>query len=141
MDTVQAWPSTHMAVVGSSLGGYYATWVAQHKQCKAVLLNPAVFPDQTLEQYIGEQTSWHNPEEAFFFRREYIQELRDLRAASDVAPAPQLGIFAKGDELLDWRQMVARYPEAEHVILEGSDHALSDFETHISRVLDFLDLA
>lgn len=140
MDTVQTWPGAHMAVVGSSLGGYYATWVAQHKQCKAVLLNPAVFPDQTLEQYIGEQTIWHNPEEAFFFRREYIQELRDLRAASDVAPAPQLGIFAKGDELLDWRQMVARYPEAEHVILEGSDHAISDFETHISRVLDFLDL-
>ncbi len=53
-----------------------------------------------------------------------------------MSPSAAAGHFAKG-ELLDWRQMVARYPEAEHVILEGSDHALSDFETHISRVLDF----
>ena len=138
---VHDWPSAQMAVVGSSLGGYYATWVAHHKQCKAVLLNPAVWPDQSLEQYIGQQTSWHNPEEAFYFQRAYIQELRDLALHEHPAPAAQLGIFAKGDEVLDWRQMVARYPQAEQVILEGGDHAISDFESHISRVLDFLDLA
>ena len=96
---------------------------------------------QTLEQYIGQQTSWHNPEEAFYFQRAYIQELRDLALHDHPAPAAQLGIFAKGDEVLDWRQMVARYPQAEQVILEGGDHAISDFESHISRVLDFLDLA
>ena len=114
---VRDWPSAQMAVVGSSLGGYYATWVAHHKQCKAVLLNPAVWPDQSLEQYIGQQTSWHNPEEAFYFQRAYIQELRDLALHDHPAPAAQLGIFAKGDEVLDWRQMVARYPQAEQVIL------------------------
>lgn len=140
MATVHDWPSAQMAVVGSSLGGYYASWVAHHKQCKAVLLNPAVYPDQTLEHYIGEQTSWHNPEEAFFFQRAYIQELRDLNVQAHPAAAPQLGIFAKGDEVLDWRQMVARYPEAEQVILEGSDHAISDFDAQLSRILDFLDL-
>lgn len=141
MQAVKDWPSQQMAVVGSSLGGYYATWVAHHKQCKAVLLNPAVWPDQSLEQYIGQQTSWHNPEDAFFFKPEYIQELRDHALHDHAAPAEQLGIFAKGDEVLDWRQMVLRYPQAEQVILEGGDHAISDFESHISRILDFLDLA
>jgi len=141
MHAVQDWPSERMAVIGSSLGGYYATWVAHHKQCKAVLLNPAVWPDQSLEQYIGQQTSWHDPEEAFFFKREYIQELRDLALHEQAAPAPQLGIFAKGDEVLDWRQMVARYPQAQQVVLEGGDHAISDFDSHLSHILDFLDLA
>lgn len=140
MTHVKDWPSAQMAVIGSSLGGYYATWVAHHKKCKAVLLNPAVWPDHSLEQYIGEQTSWHDPQEAFFFKPEYIQALRDLALHEQPAPAAQLGIFAKGDEVLDWRQMVARYPQAEQVILEGGDHAISDFDSHISRILDFLDL-
>lgn len=140
MAQVQDWPSAQMAVVGSSLGGYYASWVAHHKQCKAVLLNPAVWPDHSLEQYIGQQTQWHDPGEAFYFQRAYIQELRELALHDAPAPAAQLGIFAKGDEVLDWRQMVARYPEAEQVIVEGGDHALSDFDSHLSRILDFLDL-
>lgn len=140
LQAVQDWPSAQMAVIGSSLGGYYASWVAHHKQCKSVLLNPAVWPDHTLEQQIGEHTSWHHPEEAFFFKPEYIQELRDLALHEQPAAAAQLGIFAKGDEVLDWRQMVSRYPQAEQIILEGGDHALSDFDSHISAILDFLDL-
>jgi len=141
MAEVQDWPSEQMAVVGSSLGGFYATWVAHQKHCKSVLLNPAVYPEHTLEQHIGQQTHWHNPEEAFFFKPEYIQQLRDLSLRDQPATAAQLGIFAKGDEVLDWRQMVARYPEAEQLVLEGGDHAISDFEIHLSRILDFLDLA
>ncbi|MGE8397629.1 MAG: YqiA/YcfP family alpha/beta fold hydrolase [Comamonas sp.] len=141
MAHVTDWPSERMAVIGSSLGGYYATWVAHHKPCKAVLLNPAVWPDHSLEHYIGQQTSWHDPQASFFFKPEYIQELRDLALHEQPAAAAQLGIFAKGDEVLDWRQMVARYPQAEQVILEGGDHAISDFDSHLSRILDFLDLA
>ncbi|MBF6631154.1 MAG: esterase [Comamonas sp.] len=141
MAQVQDWPSAQMAVVGSSLGGYYATWVAHHKQCKAVLLNPAVYPDHSLEHHIGHHTSWHDPAEAFYFQPAYIQELRELGLHAQPATAAQLGIFAKGDEVLDWRQMAARYPEAEQVILEGGDHAISDFDSHLSRILDFLDLA
>ncbi|MEG0412942.1 MAG: YqiA/YcfP family alpha/beta fold hydrolase [Comamonas sp.] len=141
MAHVQDWPSAQMAVIGSSLGGYYATWVAHQKHCKSVLLNPAVYPDHSLEHHIGQQTSWHNPQEAFFFKPEYIQELRELALHDLATTAPQLGIFAKGDEVLDWRQMAARYPEAEQVILEGGDHAISDFDSHISRILDFLNLA
>ena len=140
LEQVQDWPSAQMAVIGSSLGGYYASWIAHQKKCKAVFLNPAVWPDHSLEQYIGEHTHWHDPAEAFFFKPEYIQELRDLALHEAPAPAAQLGIFAKGDEVLDWRQMVARYPQAEQVILEGGDHALSDFDSHVSHILDFLDL-
>ncbi|HNW03716.1 MAG TPA: YqiA/YcfP family alpha/beta fold hydrolase, partial [Burkholderiaceae bacterium] len=72
------WPQTAMAVVGSSLGGFYATCVAENVGCKAVLLNPAVHPARDLAKYIGEQTSWHDPQERFFFRPEFVDELQAL---------------------------------------------------------------
>ena len=68
------WPHASMAVVGSSLGGYYASWVAQQTGCPSVLLNPATQPANTLERYIGEQTAWHDPAERFFFRAEFVDE-------------------------------------------------------------------
>jgi len=138
---VADWPEATMAVVGSSLGGYYASYVAQRKRCKSALLNPAVFPDQTLAQYIGTQPQWHNPEEAAFFRAEYIDELRAL-STRDLPPAgPQLGIFCTGDEVLNWRDMVQRYPQAQQHIVEGGDHAISDFARHLPVLMEFLDLA
>ncbi len=129
-----------MAVVGSSLGGFYATRVALETGCRAVLLNPAVDPARDLAKYIGEQTAWHNPEERFFFRPEYVDELRALACGTLPHPERVLAIIAKGDELLDWREMVARYPGVHLKLLEGSDHALSDFDEHIDEVIAHLQL-
>lgn len=135
-----AWPDQRMAVIGSSLGGYYASWVAQHKRCTSVLLNPACDPARDLAQYIGEQSSWHNPEERFFFRAEYVDELRALDVRALGPAGAELLIVAKGDETLDWREAVARYPTAEQLVLEGGDHALSNFGELLARVLTFCAL-
>ena len=133
------WPRDTMAVVGSSLGGFYATWVAAITGCPAVLLNPAVNPARDLEKYIGEQTAWHDPQNHFFFRPEFIDELRVLECPGQPCPERVLALVAKGDEVLDWREMVGRYPGAHIHLLEGGDHALSDFATaHIDAVFDFL---
>ena len=136
------WPKQRMAGVGSSLGGYYASWVAQQMRCPSVLLNPAVNPARDLAQYIGTQTAqWHAPDEHFFFAPEFVAELRafDVR---DAPPAgPQMAIVAKGDEVLDWREMVARYPQARLQLLDGGDHGLSDFASHIEGIVQFLQLA
>ncbi|GAA4005725.1 alpha/beta fold hydrolase [Comamonas faecalis] len=140
-DGIAGWPSARMAVVGSSLGGYYASAVAQRMHCKSVMLNPAVDPARDLAHYIGEQSSWHTPEERFFFRAEYIDELRALDVRGQPQAAPELLVAARGDELLDWREMVARYPQAQHIVLPGGDHALSDFEQVLAPVFAFLDLA
>ncbi|GAB2737662.1 hypothetical protein GCM10027019_16890 [Melaminivora jejuensis] len=138
------WPGARMAVIGSSLGGFYASWVAHHKGCPSVLLNPSTDPAGTLARHIGEQTAWHNPEDRFFFRPEYIDELRawDVRDARGQGSAgPQLLIAAQGDEVLDWRTMVARYPQARQLVLPGGDHALSNFPELIGQVMEFCDLA
>jgi len=145
MDLVSAgiadWPHATMAVVGSSLGGYYATWVAQQMGCPSVLLNPAVHPARDLERYIGEQSSWHDPAERFFFEPRFIDELRALDVGAQSPAGPQLAVIAKGDELLDWREMVARYPQAQLRLLDGGDHALSDFAEHLPALAQFLQLA
>jgi uncharacterized protein len=145
MNGIARWPQdagfARMAVVGSSLGGFYATVVAERLGCRAVLLNPAVDPARDLTRHIGEQTSWQNPDEHFFFAPEFVEELRALHAGPLRAPRNYLAVVAKGDEVLDWREMTARYAGAHIELLEGGDHALSDFDTHVPLILDFLQLA
>ncbi|WP_101046857.1 YqiA/YcfP family alpha/beta fold hydrolase [Macromonas nakdongensis] len=135
------WPRDRMAVVGSSLGGFYATRLALETGCRAVLLNPAVDPARDLAKYIGEQTAWHDPEERFFFRPEYVDELRALAGGALPQPERVYAVVAQGDEVLDWREMVGRYPGVHLKLLAGSDHALSDFDDHIDEVVAHLRLA
>jgi predicted esterase YcpF (UPF0227 family) len=134
------WPHDSMAVMGSSLGGFYATWVAEQTGCKAVLLNPAVDPARDLAKYIGEQTCWQEPQETFFFEPGFIDELRTLTCTAITRPERYLALIAKGDELLDWREANARYAGAQIRLLEGGDHAISDFEAHLPALLAFLGL-
>ena len=135
------WPTDRMAVIGSSLGGFYATWFAETRGCHAVVLNPAVHPARDLAKYIGEQTSWHDPKQRFFFRAEFVGELRGLEQGKLQDPARYMAVIAKGDEVLDWREMAGRYAGARLKLLEGGDHALSDFELHLPNLLAFLQLA
>jgi predicted esterase YcpF (UPF0227 family) len=139
---IRDWPRDQMAVVGSSLGGFYATHIAAITGCRAVLLNPAVRPERDLERYIGDQTLWHSPDDHFFFRPQYIDELGALQSGPLPHPERCMAVIAKGDEVLDWREMTARYPGSALRLLEGGDHALSDFETaHLPAVVAFLQLA
>lgn len=144
-DEIAGWPSKpgyqSMGVIGSSLGGFYATAVAEQAACKAVLLNPAVEPARDLARYIGEQTAWNNPEEHFFFEPHFVDELKAQQAGPLKTPQNYFAIVAKGDEVLDWREMTARYAGAHIRLLEGGDHALSDFDRHLPAILDFLALA
>ena len=141
MDGIASWPRGRMAVVGSSLGGFYATYVAQACDCRAVLLNPAVDPARDLARHIGEQTAWHDPAQRFFFEPRYIDELRALEAGPLRHPENYFAVIAKGDEVLDWREMTARYAGCRIKLLEGGDHALSDFDSHIGEVFGFLGLS
>jgi predicted esterase YcpF (UPF0227 family) len=134
------WPRASMAVMGSSLGGFYATHVAETCGCKVVLLNPAVNPARDLAKYIGEQTAWHDPNERFFFEPRFVDELRDLEHGPVARPDNYFAVIAKGDEVLDWREMTGRYPAARIKLLEGGDHAISDFDRYLPETMDFLAL-
>jgi len=140
-ETTASWPREGMAVVGSSLGGFYATCLAEETGCRAVLLNPAVDPARDLARFIGEQSSWHDPAEHFYFAPEFVDELRALERGPVAHPERYFAVIAKGDEVLDWREMTGRYPGVRTRLLEGSDHGLSDFDEYLAEVLAFLRLA
>ncbi len=134
------WPHNRMAVIGSSLGGFYATAFAEQTGCLAVLLNPAVDPARDLAAYIGEQKAWHG-EDRFHFHAEFIDELLALAPPAQLTrPERYFAVIAKGDEVLSWREMSARYAGCRVRLSEGSDHALSDFDMHLPSVLAFLGL-
>lgn len=139
-ERIVAWPRENMAVIGSSLGGFYASVVAELMQCHAVLLNPAVEPARDLATYIGETTAWHSNDK-FFFREEFVDELRVMRPVKITRPERYFAIIAKGDEVLDWREMASRYEGCHIKLLEGGDHALSDFDDHLPEIVRFLEIA
>jgi predicted esterase YcpF (UPF0227 family) len=137
---IAAWPRDAMAVVGSSLGGFYATVLAERVGCRAVLLNPAVDPARDLAGQVGETTAWHSDDRVVFEPR-FVDELTRMRPPAITRPERYFAIIAKGDEVLDWREMTARYAGCRIELLEGGDHALSDFEPqHLSDVLRWLGL-
>jgi predicted esterase YcpF (UPF0227 family) len=139
LQRVLAWPAANMAVIGSSLGGFYAGVVANRVGCRAVLLNPAVDPARDLAAHIGPTKAWHS-DESFFFRPEFIDELRALAPSAPPGVAPCLAIIAKGDEVLDWHEMRTHCAACRVELLEGGDHALSDFDAHLSDIVAFLGL-
>jgi predicted esterase YcpF (UPF0227 family) len=142
------WPAETTAVIGSSLGGFYARGFSLQKNCRAALLNPAVFPARDLARYIGEQTAWHDPEERFFFQPGFVGELlaqqSTLARLATQCPASADSLFAivaKGDEVLDWREMLHFCQGGTVRLLPQGDHAISDFDHHMDALFQFLNLA
>lgn len=135
------WPAATAGVIGSPLGGFYATVAAEEFGLRAVVVNPAVDPARDLAAHIGRQTAFHRPEESFDFKPEYVDELRAMTPGPTLArPREILAIVAKGDEVLDWREMAARYARGPLKLVAGSDHGLSDFEDHLPDLLRHLGL-
>ena len=139
LDRVTGWPTARSGVIGSSLGGFYATALAERLGWRAALLNPAVDPARDLQSHIGEITAWHS-DERFFFRAEFIEELRALAPPALTRLERYFALIAKGDEVLSWAEMAARCRGARIQLLEGGDHALSDFDRHLPAVMAFFGL-
>jgi len=127
-----------IVIIGSSLGGFYTNYLAKKYQCKGITLNPAVYAARELEPHVGMMTAYDS-EEPFDFKAEYIGELRALQVDPITDPKRYFLIAAKGDELLDWKEMAAFYPGAKQLILEGSDHGISDYANHLPAVIDFIE--
>ncbi|MNK30430.1 esterase YqiA [compost metagenome] len=125
-----------LTVIGSSLGGFYATWIAEQLGCKAVLLNPAVQAARDLATQVGEHHMYHS-DAPFVFLPEYVDELAAIHAPRITLPDRYFLVAATGDEVLDWREMRDRYAGCRQRIVQGSDHGLSDFAEWMPEVLEF----
>ena len=126
-------------LVGSSLGGYYATWLAERHDLPAILVNPAVLAYLSLEPYIGRQTNLYTGE-SFDFTAAHVAELRALEVQSITRPERYWLMVETGDEVLDYRHAVIKYRGARQTVIEGGDHGFSRWDEHLDEILRFAGL-
>jgi predicted esterase YcpF (UPF0227 family) len=127
-----------ICLVGSSLGGFYATYLAEKHGAKAVLINPAIEPHEGLRAYLGAQKNLHTGE-PYELTDAHLRDWQRL-SVETVTPARYLLIVETGDEVLDYRAAVRRYAGAEQVVVQGGDHSLQSFGDHLPRILQFAGL-
>ena len=125
-----------ITLVGSSLGGFYATHLAEKRGWKAVLVNPAVHAHQLMRGALGPQTNWHSGEK-WELTEAHLAELAALDVPAITRPERYLLLAQTGDEVLDYRDAVAYYAGAKQIIEEGGDHGFAGFERHFQTILDF----
>ena len=125
-----------LAFIGSSLGGYYATHLAERLGARAVLVNPAVRPYDDLAPYKGTQVNMYSGER-FEVTDAHFAELRALAVARITRPARYFPLVQSGDEVLDWRAAVEHYGGAWQYVQGGGDHAFQGFEAQIPAIVRF----
>lgn len=124
-----------LTLLGSSLGGFYATYLAERLDCRAVLINPAITPHIGLEAYLGTQKNLHTGA-PYELTRAHLEGWRALWVER-IDPERYLLLLETGDEVLDWRAAARKYEGARTVIRDGGDHSLRSFPEHMGRILAF----
>ena len=125
-----------LTFVGSSLGGFYATHLAETYGAKAVLINPAVHPDRDLAAYVGAQRNPYTGE-AYELTAGHFAELSAFKVARIARPQRYLLLVQTGDEVLDYRVAVAFFAGAWQLVQGGGDHTFHDFAVQIPVILRF----
>ena len=125
-----------LTLVGSSLGGFYATVIAERLGCKAALLNPAVHPHTHLTRYLGAQRNLYTGE-SFELTMDHVTDLRSLDPPAITKPERYWVFLETGDEVLDYREAVAFYEGALHAVTRGGDHSLTTFPEHVPDIVDW----
>jgi len=137
LDDLIASSSSPVKLIGSSLGGFYATWLAEKHDLKAILVNPCVACESKLDGLVGQtQKNWHSGDE-YVFSADHVAELQAYAVAAITRPSRYLLLVETGDSVLDYREAVAYYADAEQVVLEGGDHGFTRFIDYIPAILAF----
>jgi hypothetical protein len=128
-----------IGLVGSSLGGYLSTWLNDQYGYKAVLVNPAIKPDELLADYLGKQVNPYT-NETYFLEAQHMAELQALAIATITSPEDLWLLQQEGDEVLDYRQAVEKYAQSKQIVEKGGDHSFVDFERYPEQIIQFLNL-
>ena len=129
-------PLDDVTLIGSSLGGHYATWIAERHGVRAVLINPAIAPHRLLAAALGPQKNLYTGE-TYELTRTHLEELRALEVERISRPEHYLLIVAMGDEVLDSRVALEKYRHAVQIVHPGGDHGFAEFARYVDAVIDF----
>ncbi len=140
MDQLQRLLAPHdpdaITLVGSSLGGFYATWLTEHTGCRAVLINPAITPHQGLRAYLGPQQNLYTGER-YTLTEDHLAQLAGFQVSRPSRLDRLLLLHTTGDELLDWRVAVDHFRGCRQIVIDGSDHGFAEFGDYLDCVLEF----
>ena len=131
-------PPESITMVGSSLGGFYSSYLAERHDLRAVLINPAVYPHKDLRAYLGTQRNLHT-QRLYELTEAHLLQWEMLYLPT-VRPQRYLLLVETGDEVLDYREALKKYRGARLVVIEGGDHSLISFPEHIPLILEFAGL-
>ena len=123
-----------VVLVGSSLGGFYATYLSEQLGCRSIVINPAITPHIGLKNYVGLQKNLYTNEE-YEFTNQHLEQLEIMHTPRLENPKRLLLMHTTGDELLDWRVALQFYKDSKRLIVSGSDHGFSNFEDYVDIVL------
>ncbi len=125
-------------IIGSSLGGFIAMYLAEKYKAKCILLNPAVDPVNQLKQFIGKNTNFYTNEE-YDFTLENLNKLRKYYV-DDLSTVPILVFVNADDELIDYKKTVAFFSGIKEVkVLNHGGHIFSNLEEIKDDILDFYE--
>ena len=136
-DLIQARGNRPLGLIGSSLGGFFAYAMAERYGLPAVLINPAAYPYDLMNEYLGTQTNLYTGE-AFEVTREDVERLQELDPGDPSHPGRLMVMLQTGHETLDYREAERRFAHVHLMVEEGGDHRFSSFENHLSGMLTFL---
>ena len=135
--------NTQWCLIGSSLGGYFASYLAKKYHCLAVLVNPAITPYELLQDYIGEQVNPYT-EEVYQVTEEHMHQLKTLEQTAPAIDCNEknnyLVMVQTGDEVLNYQQAVEKYQYCRLIVQEGGDHSFINFDNCLPTISDFFQL-
>jgi predicted esterase YcpF (UPF0227 family) len=133
---VCAAPVDEVTLIGSSLGGFYASYLTEKYGMRSVLVNPAITPHEGLRNYLGQQKNLYSGEE-YLLTEEHLQQLAGFQVRKPARLDKYLLLHTTGDELLDWRVGATHYHGCRQIIVQGSNHGFAEFSDYIGIVLNF----
>lgn len=138
--TEKALMEADLSYVGSSLGGFYAVYLAEKYGGNAVLINPSVKPYETLMAHLGENTFYFD-EGCWEFNETHIEQLKAMDVREIKQPERYMVLLQTGDETLDYRQAAEKFISSQCIIEEGGDHAFTGLERYLPRIIKFCNIA
>ena len=128
-----------VTLVGSSLGGYYAIYLAEKYALKCVLINPAVASSRTLKRAIALSGTAKNyyDDSQFTWNESYIEMLKGYHV-TEVKHGKYMLLLQKGDDVLDYREVIEKIPHATTILEEGGSHPFDNIERHFKTIETFL---